>query len=71
MHDYDKAKIIRDKHIAVHIEWGGVDGMFTHASDLSMEGLVDFVRILQYNDEREIRNYLEVLIDKEYERNNK
>lgn len=65
MHNFDKAKILKDNHINITIEWGGTD-LFTNASDMSMEGVVEFLRIMSLDDEKMIDPLLKGLINDEY-----
>ena len=67
MHNFDKAKLLKDRHINISIEWGGTD-LFTDVSNMSIEGVVKFLEIMERNDEREINSYLDVLIQSEYDR---
>jgi len=68
MHNFDKAKILKDRHIKIVIEWGGTD-MFSNVSDISLEGVVEFIKILSLNDNTKINNSLTKLIENEYEKN--
>lgn len=67
MHNYDKAKILQNKHINIVIEWGGTD-IFTDISNMSLDGVVEFLRIMSLNDNEEINSALTNLIKKEYEK---
>ena len=68
MNSYEKAKILKDRHIEVIIEWGGTD-LFTQASNISLEGVVEFLEIMKLDSKKEINKLLTDLIGKEYEKN--
>lgn len=68
LHNFDKAKLLQDRHIKIVIEWGGTD-LFTNASDMSLEGVVEFLRIFSLDDKVMINELLSLLIQDEYEKN--
>lgn len=68
MHYYDKAKMLKDRHIDIVIEWGGTD-MFSNVSAMSLGGVVEFLKIMSGNDKEKINDALTKLIQKEYETN--
>ena len=68
MHNFDKAKILKERHINITIEWGGTD-MFTNISSMSLEGVVEFLRIMSLDDPKKIEPLLSYLIEQEYEKN--
>jgi hypothetical protein len=67
MHNFDKAKILQDRHIFITIEWGGTE-YFSHCSDMSIEGVVELLDILKETDAKTINNRLTSLIQKEDEK---
>ena len=67
MHNYDKAKILKDRHIRIVIEWGGTD-LFTNMSDMTIEGVGELLDILILDNESEINSRLTLLVKKEDER---
>ena len=64
----DKAKLLRDRHLQIAIEWGRVKNMFSNMSDMSNAGVAEFLEILNGNNEDEIQNKLTVLIQKEHDK---
>ena len=69
MHNYDKAKILEKRHIKIAIEWGGTD-LFTNISNMSNDGVVEFLRIMSLNDPAMIDGLLTALIQEEYGKQN-
>lgn len=67
MHNFDKAKILQDRHIKIIIEWGGVKDIFTSMSAMSLPGVVSFLDIISLDDEKEINDGLTHLIQNEDE----
>lgn len=69
MHNFEKAKILKDRHVKITIEWGGTD-LFTHCSDMSLEGVVEFLDILKLDNAYEVNRRLTDLIKKENDKEN-
>ena len=67
LHNFDKAKLLKDRHIKINIEWGGTE-YFTNISEMSIEGVVEFLRIMSLDDKQMINELLTILIDSEYEK---
>lgn len=65
MHNFEKAKILKNRHVQIVIEWGGVKNMFSHCSNMSIEGVVDFLGIMQLDNEDKINEKLTALIQSE------
>ena len=67
LHNFDKAKLLEDRHIKIVIEWGGTD-LFSNVSDMSISGVVEFLRIMSLDDKKMIDPLLTALIQEEYEK---
>ena len=66
MNNYEKSKLLKDRHIKINIEWGGTEH-FTHVSDMSFEGVAEFIRIMNLDNEVMMQSLLTALIQNEYE----
>lgn len=66
LHNFEKAKILKERHVNISIEWGGTEH-FTDISNMSLEGVVRFLEIMQMDTEKDINSYLDVLIQTEYD----
>ena len=66
LHNFEKAKLLKKRHINIAIEWGGTD-MFTDVSNMSIEGVVRFLEIIEMDSEKDINSYLDVLVQDEYD----
>lgn len=67
MKDLEKAKLLHDRHIKFTIEWGGTD-LFTNCSDMSVDGMEEFIKILRIKDKDKFNQELTDLIQREYDR---
>lgn len=67
LHNFDKAVLLKERHINVSIEWGGTE-YFTNSSDMSIEGVVEFLRIMAFDDKKMMDELLTALIQSEYEK---
>lgn len=61
----NKAQLLKKRHISIVIEWGGVENMFINCSDMSEEGVIEFLEIMNLNSEKEINERLTKLISDE------
>ena len=65
MTNKEKAKLLKNRHLWIVIEWGGVKDMFSNMSNMSINGTAEFLEIMSLNDEKEINNRLTSLVLKE------
>ena len=56
MTNKEKATLFKNRHLSIIIEWGGVENMFTNCSDISEEGIVEFLEIMDLDNEKEVNN---------------
>jgi hypothetical protein len=69
MTNKEKAQLLIKRHIPIVIEWGGTDE-FVHASNMTQEGIAEFLEIMALKNEEEINYRLTELVQKEDDKQN-
>lgn len=64
MNRTDFARLLRNRHIKIAIEWGGTD-LFTNISNMSDEGVAALLGLLNKSEEK-VHKGLSAIVDEEY-----